>query len=140
MTISNKTISILLLCLIFLTSCGVMFGGTQYSGTITVQDHPNADIYIDGSKVGKGITTGTFKRKNSLIVEIKEEGCADKTQTFEKTLRTGNFIISILSWGLIGLGVDLGTGAAYKPNHGKDDRIQKVNDKQFNFTASYSCD
>ncbi|WP_260138352.1 hypothetical protein [Elizabethkingia anophelis] len=32
-----------------LNSCGVIFGGSRYSGTINVKDHPNADIYVNGN-------------------------------------------------------------------------------------------
>jgi hypothetical protein len=35
-----------------LTSCGVMFGGSKYQGTIIAKDHPDADIYVDGQKLG----------------------------------------------------------------------------------------
>lgn len=55
----------------------------------------------------------------SLVVEVKEAGCENKTQTFVNTLRTGNLILSAFSWGLIGLIVDLGSGASYKPEHKK---------------------
>ncbi len=35
-----------------LNSCGVIFGGSKYSGTINVVDHPNTEIYVDGTKLG----------------------------------------------------------------------------------------
>jgi hypothetical protein len=124
--------------LITLNSCGVMFGGSRYEGTITAKNHPNAEIIVNGEKAGKGSVTGLYPRNKPLVVEIKEEGCASKTQTFDKTFRAGNFILSAISWGLIGIGVDLGTGASYKPDHVNNKSIEKVSDKKFNFNVDYS--
>jgi hypothetical protein len=122
----------------FLNSCGVMFGGSRYEGTIVAKDHPNAQIYVDVQKMGNGQVTGLFPRNKALNVEMKEDGCDTKTQTFNNTFRTGNFILSVISWGLIGIGVDLGTGASYKPDHKSNPAIQKVSDKKYTFNVDYS--
>jgi hypothetical protein len=131
-------IALSLSMLIFLNSCGVMFGGSRYEGTIVAKDHPNAQIYVDGQKMGNGQVTGLFPRNKALNVEMKEDGCDTKTQTFNNTFRTGNFILSVISWGLIGIGVDLGTGASYKPDHKSNPAIQKVSDKKYTFNVDYS--
>lgn len=143
----NKTIKTMKKILLFaiiiaftvsLNSCGVMFGGSKYAGNITVKDHPNAEIYVDGNKMGVGNANGLFSRNRPLNVEVKQDGCEPKTQTFDKTFRTGNFILSVISWGIIGIGVDLGTGAAYKPAHNSNPNIQKISDKNYNFSVDYS--
>ena len=121
-----------------LNSCGVIFGGSKYSGTINVVDHPNAEIYVDGTKLGNGQATSLFPRNRPLAVEVKQEGCEPQTQTFDKSFRTGNFILSVLSWGIIGIGVDLGTGAAYKPAHNTNPKIKKLSDKNYSFDVDYS--
>ena len=134
----KKRISIatlLLSMIILLNSCGVMFGGSKYNGTIIAKNHPNAEIYVDGKKMGTGQATALFPRNRALTVELKEPGCETKTQTFNNAFRTGNFILSILSWGLIGVGVDLGTGASYKPDHKGNTSIQKVSTKDFTFNV-----
>lgn len=131
-------IALSLSMLIFLNSCGVMFGGSRYEGTIVAKDHPNAQIYVDGQKMGNGQVTGLFPRNKALNVEMKEDGCDTKTQTFNNAFRTGNFILSVISWGLIGIGVDLGTGASYKPDHKNNPAIQKVSDKKYTFNVDYS--
>ena len=41
-------------------------------------------------------------------------------------------------WGVAGVAVDLGTGAAFKPDHKKDPSIKKVNEKYYVFTVDYS--
>ncbi|SEA75630.1 hypothetical protein SAMN05443667_10892 [Flavobacterium gillisiae] len=131
-------IALSLSMLIFLNSCGVMFGGSRYEGTIVAKDHPNAQIYVDGQKMGNGQVTGLFPRNKALNVEMKEDGCDTKTQTFNNAFRTGNFILSVISWGLLGIGVDLGTGASYKPDHKNNPAIQKVSDKKYTFNVDYS--
>jgi hypothetical protein len=133
-----KKISIVALLLsmtVVLNSCGVMFGGSKYNGTIIAKDHPNAEIYVGGKKLGSGQVTALFPRNKELTVELKEAGCETKSQTFGKAFRTGNFILSVVSWGLIGLGVDLGTGASYKPDHKGNPAIKKVSTKDFTFTV-----
>ncbi len=132
-----KKISIVALLLsmtVLLNSCGVMFGGSKYQGTIIAKDHPNAEIYVNGKKLGNGQATALFPRNEQLNVELKEPGCETKTQTFGKSFRTGNFILSVFAWGLIGLGVDLGTGASYKPDR-KNPAIKQENTKDFTFTV-----
>ncbi|EQB92716.1 TPA: hypothetical protein L3261_002229 [Elizabethkingia anophelis] len=121
-----------------LNSCGVIFGGSKYSGTIKVKDHPNAEIYVDGNKIGLGEATKLFPRNKPLVVEVKESNCEPKHQTFDKTFRTGNFILSVFSWGILGAGIDLGTGAAYKPDHRDNPNIKKLSDKNYIFDINYS--
>jgi len=137
----KKSILFIAVAILFsstLTSCGVMFGGSKYQGTIVAKDHPNADIYVDGHKIGTGTTTKLFARNKSLVVTLEEKGCEPQTLTYDKSFRTGNFILSAISWGLIGIGVDLGTGASYKPDHKGNPAIQKLSTKNFNFNVDYS--
>lgn len=56
---------------ILLNSCGVMFGGSKYQGTIVAKDHPNAEIYVDGKKMGNGQVTALFPRNKELNVELR---------------------------------------------------------------------
>lgn len=137
----TKRISIVALLLsmsILFNSCGVIFGGSKYQGTIVAKDHPNAEIYANGKKLGNGTATALFYRDQPLTVELKQEGCETKNKTFDKSFRTGNFILSVLTFGLVGLAVDLGTGASYKPSHKRIPEIQKVNDKEYTFNIDYS--
>lgn len=122
---------------LLMSSCGVMFGGSKYNGTIKVKDHPNAEIIVNGQKLGNGQATSLFPRDRALVVEVKQEGCPTKTQTFDKSFRTGNFILSVLSWGILGIAVDLGTGAAYKPAHNANSSIKKLSDKNYEFEVDY---
>jgi hypothetical protein len=115
-----------------------MFGGSKFSGSIIAKDHPNAQIYVNGNKIGQGSAIGLYPRNRPLTVELKQDGCENKTQTFDNTFRTGNFILSLLTWGLVGIAIDLGTGASYKPDHKSNPAIEKMSDKNFTFMVDYS--
>ncbi|MFI2742720.1 hypothetical protein ACG2LH_08275 [Zhouia sp. PK063] len=127
----------ILICLT-LQSCGVMFGGSRYTATIKAKDHPNATIYVNGQKAGEGTVQGIYKRNQPLHVKLEQNNCQSTERTYYPAFRTGNFIWSVLSWGILGLGVDLGTGASYKPDHRNNSEIEKVNTKDFTFTVDYS--
>jgi hypothetical protein len=111
-----------------------MFGGSRYNGTIVANGRPNADIYINGEKSGQGEVRRQFKRDQPLKVEIKEEGHETVTKNFYNTFRTGNFILSVFTWGLLGIAVDLGTGASYKPDHKNNHNVERINDKEYKFS------
>lgn len=131
-------ISSLLSISILFNSCGVMFGGSKYQGTIVAKDHPNAEIYVNGEKSGVGEVRGLYKRDQPLKIELKQDGCEPKIQNFDNAFRTGNFILSVISWGIIGIAVDLSTGASYKPDHKNNPNIEKLNDKDYRFNVDYS--
>ncbi len=133
-----KSIAALLLVTFAFGSCGVMFGGSRFSGSIVVKDHPDAQIFVNGNKIGQGSALGMYPRNRPLTVQVKETACEAKTITYDNTFRTGNFILSLVMWGLVGVAVDLGTGASYKPDHNHNPAIQKLSDKNFLFTVDYS--
>jgi len=121
-----------------MSSCGVIFGGAKYSGSIIAKDHSDAKIYVNGNKVGEGTSIGLYPRNRPLTVQLKQDGCEDKTVTFDNTFRGGNFVLSLITWGLVGVIVDLATGASYKPDHKSNPAIQKTDMKNFVFTVDYS--
>lgn len=136
-----KKTNLLLICMVLLslsfTSCGVMFGGSKYNAKIIAKDLPNASIYVNGEKAGNGVVTNSYHRNRPLEIEIQQEGCEDYKKTYHKTFRTGNFILSAISWGIIGIGIDLGTGASYKPDHKGEPSITKLSDKDYTFTVEH---
>ena len=127
-------ISILFLSTILFSSCGVMFGGSRYNATIIAKDQPNAEIYANGEKIGVGTATGSFRRNRPLKVELKENAEITFDKSYDYTFRTGNFVVSVLMFGILGLGIDLGTGASYKPDHKFTDDIERKSDKEYTFT------
>ena len=128
--------SVMLLSITF-QSCGVMFGGSRYNATIIAKDHPNAEIYVNGEKSGTGQVQGSYYRNRPLEVKIKEDGCEEYKKTYHEVFRTGNFILSAFTWGLLGIGIDLGTGASFKPDHRGEPSITKKNDKDYIFNIEH---
>lgn len=114
-----------------------MFGGSKYMGIIEARNHPNAEIYVGGRKLGNGSATSLFPRNQQLIVELRQEGCESHIRTFNKSFRTGNFILSFVMWGLIGVAVDLASGAAYKPDSKSDPDVIQKSTKNFYFSVDY---
>ena len=126
--------------IIFFNSCGLMFGGSKYMGKIEVKNKPNAEIVWNGNTIGKGSAEFLFPRQENLRLEIKQEGCPTKNVVFPNKFRTGNFILSVVSWSLLGGVLDLATGAAYKPDNDIPGVIQN-NTKSFAFNINYTeCD
>lgn len=140
----NKFIASLLflIALTFLfSSCGLIFGGTKYRGTIVVKDHPDAKILVDGEEVGKGTVTELFPRSQPLVVELSKEGCPTQKNSYPISMRNGSLVLTAISWGVTGLLVDIASGAAYKPRHRKVPEVEKLTTKNFLFTIEYTdCD
>lgn len=134
----------LLQCLIILvasqllTGCGVIFGGSKYMARIQVKDHNQAEIFFDGNKIGTGSANGLFRRDQPLVLTLKEDGCEAQTITYHNTFRTGNFVLSLVTWGLVGPLVDVATGACFKPDHKHNPAIQKLSDKNYIFMVDYT--
>lgn len=134
----TRPVFILILLSFAVSSCGVIFGGSRFSGSVIAKDHPKAKIYYNGTSIGQGTAIGLYPRNRPFTVELREEGCENKTITYNNTFRGGNFVLSLLTWGLTGIIVDLASGASYKPDHRGNPAIQKMSDKNFVFTADYS--
>ncbi len=134
MKASALFLAVVFLFSLSLQSCGVMFGGSKFQGTVIAKDHPNAEIYVNGKKEGIGTAQDLFYRNQPLTVTIKDEGCKDEQRSFQSAFRTGNFVLSLVSWGLVGIIIDLGTGASYKPDHRLDDEIERDDIKNFSYT------
>ncbi len=131
-------ISLSLIC----SNCGVVFGGSKIGATVVVKDHPNAQVYVNGTKAEQGKIGGVYLRKKPFVVEIKQAGCDPKTQIFGNTFRTGTFLLNLL-WIAppaiaVAMLVDLTTGACYKPDHKMNPAIKKDLDTNFTFTVDYS--
>jgi hypothetical protein len=121
---------------VLLSSCGLLFGGTRYRASIVAVEHPKAQIFVDQSLLGKGTAMGSFSRHRKLNVELREEGCEPYQQTFGKSFRAGNFVLTTFTWGLFGMAVDLATGAAFQPNIYQPE-VTKLSQKNFSFAVEY---
>jgi len=133
----KKIILTVLVSAMLFSSCGVMFGGSKYRGSIYVNNNPQAEIYTNGEKLGVGKADRLFPRNQPLNIELRQKGCDPQVKNYYPAFRTGNFILSFLSFGLIGIGVDIGTGAAYKPDHQNYPDVSRATTNNFIFNLTY---
>jgi hypothetical protein len=85
-------------------------------------------------KNGYGTSNSNVPETRALNVEVKRMAAMQSTN-FYSAFRTGNFILSVVSFGLIGLGVDLGTDIQTRPQNNPS--IKKISDKKYTFDVDY---
>ncbi len=107
------TVGIALSIVLSTTSCATIFTGSKDS--ITFNTHPEgAKVVFQG--VEKCVTPCTAEFGRTLgkrSVEIKKDGFETKELKLEKNFNAVS-LLNILFGGIIGFGVDLGTGAFLK--------------------------
>lgn len=148
----KQTITKLFFCASFIicfSNCATIIGGDTYRAHVSVKDHPNAVIKYKGLNKGRGSASIVVKRSqaNKFALTVEEEGCAPKSDTFtSRSLRVGALVASLLfttgstaggiplPWGL---GLDLATGALWKPNV-TENGVTKSDYKNFNYEIDYS--
>jgi hypothetical protein len=103
---------LLILCARLSIGCASIIHGT--SQDINISSVPDqAEVWIDGARMGTTPTKITLKRKDNYLVAIKKEGYTDATMKIEGKA-SGWLFGNIIFGGLIGCGVDLINGAAYE--------------------------
>tara|TARA_R110000868_G_scaffold304437_14_gene565196 strand:- start:38851 stop:39342 length:492 start_codon:yes stop_codon:yes gene_type:complete len=111
--ITNYSLLALLVASFLTPSCASIFKGS--SADVRVNSNPaGADIFING--IDRGVTPQTLslKRNQDYVLTFKKEGYEDVNFEVAKKFDIGTAVVgNIFSWGLIGLIVDIGTGAAY---------------------------
>lgn len=132
----------LFLCFIalssLLSSCGVIFGGSKYSASVIARNKPDVTVSLNnGMATGRGNAMGVFMRKDPLVVNVTSPDCTPQTWFFNPKVRTGNLVLSFVGFGMVGVLVDLVTGACYQPNHMGDPMIQRVSKREFVFSVDY---
>jgi len=131
------TFLVVLIGSLTLSSCGVIFGGSQYSAAVIARNQSDAQISVNGLVRGKGNVMGVYMRKDPLVIEIRQADCDPQVWYFNPKIRTGNLILSGISFGLTGILVDLLTGACYQPNFKGDPSIERISRKEFLFSLDY---
>ncbi len=74
---------------------------------------PNAEVYIDGVSAVRTPGVLSLNRGDSHLVEIKLDGYEDYSFRIDKKTSVGVVIGDILLTGLVGLVIDVATGALY---------------------------
>lgn len=109
----KKVLSLSMAFLFLLQSgCASIVGG-KYE-TVHIETTPaGANVRTErDDKQGISPTDISLKRKNEHEIIIEKEGFKTKRIVVDTDLR-GWFWMNLLSWGLIGMVVDLATGSAY---------------------------
>ncbi len=130
------------------SGCATIAGGSRYNAQVSVPKRPNAQISYNGAWVGTGTATVSHKRNeaNRLVFTVREEGCPEQTYQYtSRSLRGFALVGTLVTWtGLVqgipipwGLGVDLLSGALWKPNV-DEPGVSKVNYKNFRYTLPYA--
>ena len=126
-------------------SCATVFGGRHYDAVVQVKDHPEADIYYRGQKIGTG--SGMIKiqrsKANQINFKLQEAGCADQDISFTSRKSRGWAIaascISDILWFpfVFNNVIDIANGAYYKPNDSHP-MIEKSNYNMYLYKLEYS--
>lgn len=110
----RKTVSLyLVLCMVAQTGCASIVGGKHQ--TLHIESNPVGAKVITSREDTEGITPTdlVLKRKHEYQLIFEKPGYKTKKVNIDNELR-GWFWMNILSWGIIGIIVDLATGSAYK--------------------------
>lgn len=129
------------------SGCATIAGGSRYNAQVVIPNGQNARISYNGDFIGTGAGMVSIKRRDAdkIAFTIREEGCPEKTVRFNtRSFRGWALVGSIVTWtGLVqgvplpwGVGVDLATGAFWKPNVAEPG-VSKVNYKNFKYTIPY---
>jgi hypothetical protein len=99
------------ICVRLVVGCATIIHGS--SQDISISSSPDeAEVWIDGARMGSTPTKVTLKRKNDYLVTIKKEGYKEATVKIEST--TSAWIIgNVVFGGIIGCGIDFISGGAY---------------------------
>lgn len=110
---SKTYIASILLMSFFFTSCATIFKGGH--GEVRFNSSPSgADVLIDQVNKGETPTSAQLSRKESHIVTFKKDGYEDVTVKVDRKFDGATVILgNLVSWWLIGVVVDVASGAAY---------------------------
>jgi len=106
----SKILSVMLILLVTSSCCTIMLSPQQEVG---IASNPSgARIIIDGQDIGKTPLTTSLKRSNNHTVKVELEGYLPYELNLTKSV-SGWVFGNIIFGGIIGLVVDLATGALY---------------------------
>jgi len=109
----KKLIAVLLIPFVLVTTgCSTILHGSSQS--VTIESTPtNAKVRFSNGIKGTTPFTTTLSTKREYIIEVKKEGYESAQAQITKNLR-GSTIIGNIFFLLIGLAVDISTGAAFE--------------------------
>lgn len=108
----SKIISLTFVVLLF-SGCATIFKGT--SASVRMNSTPSgAAVYVNNVNRGKTPLTLSLSRNNNYNLAFKMKGYQDVNMTINKKFDVATTIVgNIVSWGIIGIVVDIVDGSAY---------------------------
>ncbi|MCR9133913.1 MAG: PEGA domain-containing protein [bacterium] len=108
-----KNSALLLFAILLTTSCASIFKGS--SADIRVNSNPSgATVMINNINRGTTPQTMSLARNENYVLTFKKDGYEDVNVEVKKKFDVGTTVVgNLFSWGLLGLVVDIATGAAY---------------------------
>lgn len=99
--------------LILTVGCATIFKGS--SADVRLNSSPaGADVFINESDRGSTPQTISLKRNKNYQLEFKKDGYEDVRMEINQDFDIGTTVVgNIFSWGLLGIIVDVASGAAY---------------------------
>lgn len=111
-------ILIFLAVTVLFSSCATILTGTRAKVRVSQGNTP-AQVFLNGNYIAttpcKVRIPKNLLRNGKAVLTIKAEGYKEQTITVDGRVRVGWVIFDVLT-GVVGLAVDFGTGAIYKPN------------------------
>jgi len=104
------------------TSCATVFGGSKNKLVVHEGNPPEAEVYLDGQKIGTtpvDLKISKYLLQEGSVVEIRKEGYHTDTIILERKVHPWYTVIDAVSTIGIGLAVDLATGNVYRPSNNK---------------------
>ncbi len=93
------------------TGCATIVHGS--SQDVNVSSSPDdAEVWVDGARIGKTPTRLTLKRGESHLIKIQKEGFKDVMLKVDKQVSAW-IIGNVIFGGIIGCGIDFISGGAY---------------------------
>jgi len=147
-TLIKTKFVVLFLFSIYLSSCGVIIGGSKYRAHVTVENHPNAVISYEGNNKGMGQAQFLAPRKyaDSFSILVNEQGCDEQRFDFsERSYRGWTLAGTLVTWtGVIagvpvpwGLIVDGTSGSFWKPSI-HEEGVSKIDYKNYHYSLNYT--
>jgi len=106
-------IAIMIIFSFYITSCATIFKGGH--AEVRFNSSPSgAEVYVDEINKGETPTTAQLARSDSHIITFSKEGYEDVKVAVNKKFDAATTILgNIVSWALLGIVVDVASGAAY---------------------------
>lgn len=106
-------LTIITLIVIFISGCATIFKGSN--AEVRFNSSPsNATISINGIDRGNTPIALNLKRDNDYVVNFKKDGYEEVNVEVNKSFDAATTIVgNLFSWWLLGVVVDVATGAAY---------------------------